>query len=328
MSHDKASFRTPSGDLYLAADIGGTTSRFALFEVRGDTMQLRSVERIPTVEADSFRDLLRLLRDGPLGSELSRCRAGALAVAGAVQGGVQADPPNIPWDIDIRSTNLSGLPETVILLNDFSAQAYACKTAALDEAVTINAGQPDEWGMVGLIGAGTGLGHGMLARLPGGGFLALPSEAGHAAFAFVNQEEVAFEDFVRRELRLDYVFAEAVVSGQGLTLLHWFHFGQRLRPEEVAAVMDDASPVCAWFARFYGRACRQFALNILATGGMVVAGGVAAKNPALVRHPEFWREFTGNPNYRSLLQNIPVILNTNEDSGLWGAALAAKLVAG
>ncbi len=328
MSHDKASLRATSGDLYLAADIGGTNSRFALLEDRGITMRLRSVERIPTSEADSFSDLLDLLKDSPLGPELPHCRAGALAVAGAVQGGVQADPPNIPWDIDIRSMDLSGLPETLILLNDFAAQAYACKTAALDGAVTINAGRTDEWGMVGLIGAGTGLGHGMLVRLPGGGFLALPSEAGHAAFAFVNQEEADFEEFVRRELGLDYVFAEAVVAGQGLTLLHWFHFGQRLRPEEVAAAMDDDSPVCAWFARFYGRACRQFALNVLATGGMVVAGGVAAKNPALVRHPEFWREFTDNPNYRALLQDIPVVLNTNEDSGLWGAALAAKLASG
>jgi glucokinase len=327
MPHDKAPFREPPPALYLAADIGGTTSRFALFEDRGDTLRLRSVERIPTSEADSFPDLLRLLRDGPLGPKLPQCRAGALAVAGAVQGGILADPPNIPWDIDIRSTNLSGLPGTVILLNDFAAQAYACKTAALDRAVTINAGQSDERGMVGVLGAGTGLGHGMLAPLPRGGFLALPSEAGHAAFAFVNQEEAAFEDFVRRELGLEYVYGDLVVSGQGLALLHRFHFGQNLRPEEVAAAMDETSPVLAWFARFYGRACRHFALNILATGGMVVTGGVAAKNPALVRHPEFWREFTNNCNYRALLQDIPVVLNTNEDSGLWGAALAAKLAA-
>ncbi|WP_051434605.1 glucokinase [Desulfonatronum lacustre] len=327
--------QTPPAPLYLAADIGGTTSRFALFEDLGDTMRLRSVERIPTSEAKSFSDLLRLLKDGPLGPELSHCRAGALAVAGAVQGGVQADPPNIPWAIDVRSTNLSGLPDTLILLNDFAAQAYACKTAALDEAVTINAGRRNERGMVGVIGAGTGLGHGMLAPLPeqglrdfpGRSFLAWPSEAGHAAFAFVNREEAAFEDFVRRELGLEYVYGDVVVSGQGLALLHRFHFGQDLRPEQAAAAMDETSPVMSWFARFYGRACRHFALNILATGGIVVTGGVAAKNPGLMRHPEFFREFTDNPNYRALLQDIPVVLNTNQDSGLWGAALAAKLAA-
>ena len=322
--------------LYLAADIGGTTSRFALFEDLGDTMRLRSVERIPTSEAESFSDLLRLLKDGPLGPELSRCRAGALAVAGAVQGEVQADPPNIPWAIDVRSTNLSGLPDALILLNDFAAQAYACKTAALDGAVTINVGRPDQRGMVGVIGAGTGLGHGMLAPLPewgwlGGGFpdfLAWPSEAGHAAFAFANREEAAFEGFVRRELRLEYVYGDVIVSGQGLALLHRFHFGQDVRPEQAAAAMDETSPVMSWFARFYGRACRHFALNILATGGIVVTGGVAAKNPGLVHHPEFLRELTDNPNYRALLQDIPVVLNTNQNSGLWGAALAAKLAAG
>lgn len=328
MSHDKASFRAPSGDLYLAADIGGTNSRFALFEDLGDTMRLHGVERIPTSAANSFNDLMRLLKDGPLlGPDLPRCRAGALAVAGAVQRGVQADPPNIPWDIDIRSTNLSGLPKTLILLNDFAAQAYACKTAALDEAVIINAGRTDERGMVGVIGAGTGLGHGMLAPLPGGGFLAMPSEAGHAAFAFVNREEAAFEDFVLRELGLEYVYGDMVVSGLGLALLHRFHFGQSLSPEQAAAAMDEISPVPRWFARFYGRACRHFALNVLATGGMVIAGGVAAKNPGLVRHPEFMREFTANPSYQSLLRDIPVLLNTNQDSGLWGAALAAKLAA-
>ncbi len=333
----------PSNSLYLAADIGGTTSRFALFEDLGETMRLRSVERIPTSEADSFSDLLHLLQDGPLGPELPRCRAGALAVAGAVQGGVQADPPNIPWAIDIRSTNLSGLPETVILLNDFAAQAYACKTSALDEAVTINAGRSDQGGMVGVIGAGTGLGHGMLAplperdllgsnssggSLPGRYFQAWPSEAGHAAFAFVNPEEAVFGEFVRRELGLEYVYGDVVVSGQGLALLHRFHFGQSVRPEQAAAAMDEASPVQRWFARFFGRACRHFALNILATGGIVVTGGVAAKNPGLVQHPEFLREFTNNPNYRALLQDIPVVLNANQDSGLWGAALAAKFAAG
>lgn len=311
--------------LYLAADIGGTNSRFALFEDLGDTMRLRCVERIFTSKTDSFNDLLCLLKEGSLGPDLPLCRAGALAVAGAVREGVRADPPNIPWTIDIRSTNLTGLPEKLILLNDFAAQAYAWKTAALAGAVTINAGCPDVEGIMGVIGAGTGLGHGMLVPLPGGGFLALPSEAGHAAFAFVNQEEAEFEAFVRQQMKLDYVIAETVVSGLGLSLLHHFHFGERLPPERVAADMDHTSPVSAWFARFYGRACRHFALNVLATGGMGVTGGVAAKNPGLVRHPEFLREFTDNPSYQSLLQAIPVFLNTNEDSGLWGAALAAKL---
>ncbi|WP_161794827.1 glucokinase [Desulfonatronum thioautotrophicum] len=317
--------KTVSDDRYLAADIGGTSSRFAIFHNQSGRLHREQVVRIPTSEATSFTDLLGQLKAGPLGPKLADCRSGALAVAGAIQGGTQADPPNIPWAIDIRSISISGMPDDLILINDFAAQAYACKTPALENGVVINAGRPDEHGMLGVIGAGTGLGHGMLAQLPEGGFLVFPSEAGHAAFAFANAEETAFADFVRREQGLEYVHAEVIVSGQGLTLLHQFHFGRRLKPEQVAAAMDDDSPVRAWFARFFGRACRHFALNVLATAGMVVAGGVAAKNPDLVQHPAFLREFKDNPNYHDLLQSIPVTLNVNEDSGLWGAALAAKM---
>ncbi|TVQ96904.1 MAG: ROK family protein [Desulfovibrionales bacterium] len=316
---------TVSGDRYLAADIGGTSSRFAIFQNQSGRLHREQVVRIATSEAASFADLLGKLKTSPLGPKLADCRSGVLAVAGAVQEGTQADPPNIPWSIDIRSAPLSGMPKPLILLNDFAAQAYACKTPALENGVEINAGRPDEQGMLGVIGPGTGLGHGMLVPLPEGGFLAFPSEAGHTAFSFANSEETVFAEFVRRELDLRYVHAEAIVSGQGLTLLHQFHFGRRLKPEQVAAAMDNDSPVRAWFARFLGRACRHFALNVLATAGMVVAGGVAAKNPDLVQHPEFLREFTDNPNYQDLLQSIPVTLNVNEDSGLWGAALAAKL---
>ncbi|GAB6059760.1 glucokinase [Desulfonatronum parangueonense] len=285
------------------------------------------VVRIPTRQAGSFVELLSLLKQSRLGPLMNECRAAALAVPGAVQHGVYANPPNIPWDIDIPGTDLQGLPETTIILNDFAAQAYACKTGAVDQAVPINEGHPDVQGVVGVIGAGTGLGHGMLVPLPEERYLALPSEAGHVAFAFTNHEERSFERFVMQRLGLDYVYADVIVSGQGLALLHHFHFGNKVLPHQAAAAMNDDSPVLLWFARFYGRACRHFALNVLATGGMYIAGGVAAKNPILVQHPEFMLEFHNNPNYGDLLRAIPVFLNTNEDSGLWGAALAARLAA-
>lgn len=318
--------RSPS--LYLAADIGGTNSRFALFRDVDGTLEMLQVERIPTRQARSFSDLLALLKQGPLNQSLGLCRAAVLAVPGAVQRGVYANPPNIPWDIHIPEIDLEGLPEATTLLNDFAAQAYACKTAAVDSAVPINQGLPEHLGVVGVIGAGTGLGHGILVALPDGRRMALPSEAGHAAFPFASQDERRFERFVLQRLALKYVVADVIVSGQGLSLLHHFHFGKKLLPHQAAAAMNEDSPVLAWFSRFYGRACRQFALNILATGGMYISGGVAAKNPLLVQHPEFMREFQDSQHYGELLQDIPISLNTNEDSGLWGAALAAKLAAG
>ena len=75
-------------------------------------------------------------------------------------------------------------------------------------------------------------------------------------------------------------------------------------------------------ARFYARACRNYALQVLARGGVYIAGGVAAKAPVLVTHPEFEAEFRRSPTMAHLLAKIPVFLNRNEESGLWGAALA------
>jgi glucokinase len=310
---------------YLAADIGATNSRFALFQDCGGNLGMVQVERIPTQQAKSFADLLNLLRQSSLGPALRQCRAAALAVPGAVQNGIYAKPPNISWDIDIRTADLEGLPNRIILLNDFAAQAYACRTKAVAQALPIHPRRGDAHGVVGVIGAGTGLGHGFLVPLPKQHFLALPSEAGHAAFAFATQEEQAFERFLQQQLALKYIIGDVVVSGQGLALLHQFHFGEKVAPSQAAAVFTEDSPVLRWFARFYGRACRQFALNVLATGGIYICGGVAAKNPFLVQHREFIREFMNNPHYSALLQCIPIALNTNEDSGLWGAALAAEL---
>jgi glucokinase len=310
---------------YLAADIGGTSSRFALFTDQAGALSLRQAVTLPTREAGSFQELMEMLPATPLGPDLAGCHAAAIAVAGAVQRETYANPPNIDWDINLDQARISFLPQHTRLINDFAAQAYACATAVADQAEVVNPGTSDPRGVTGVIGAGTGLGHGMLAPLPDRRFMALPSEAGHAAFAWINQREQDYGRFLLQRLNLDYVYGDVVVSGLGLSLLHEFHFGERLTPAQAGAALAEESPVLRWFARFYGRACRHFALNVVATGGMFIAGGVAAKNPNLVHQDEFMREFVDNQAYGSLLRAIPVRLNRNEQSGLWGAALAARM---
>jgi glucokinase len=53
---------------------------------------------------------------------------------------------------------------------------------------------------------------------------------------------------------------------------------------------------------------------------MFIAGGVAAKNPMFVQVPEFLEEFHNSHVYREFLHSVPVRLNANEASGLYGAA--------
>lgn len=311
--------------LILAADIGGTSSRFGFFDApeQGESRLLGGIVRLRTAEAKSFPDLLAALFAGPRPFAPADCDLAALAVAGPVQGG-SCRPPNIAWSIDLGDLARAGLSRGA-LLNDFAAQAYACRSAAVAGATVLQRGRTGfgSGGVVAVIGAGTGLGHCALAPDPCGGLLAVASEAGHMSFPFVGDAEHAFGEHLRRTAGLPYCHGDAVVSGAGLARLHEFLTGEALSPAEVGARLASAPETAAWFARFYGRAARNYALAVLALGGVCVAGGVAAKNPPLVEHPAFLAEFCSAPSpaHADLLAALPVLLNRNEDSGVFGAAL-------
>jgi len=237
--------------------------------------------------------------------------------------GVYSNPPNIPWDIDLAGglKNLSLI--RCFLINDFVAQAYACRSPIIESARQIIAGQIDASAPLAVIGAGTGLGMAALTPDGSGGYVAVPSEGGHCVFPFESPAEFEFMQFVMDKLNAPYVETEFVVSGRGLSLVHQFLAGEKLTPAEVSAGLSHDSETLAWTARFYGRACRNYALQVLARGGVYIAGGVAAKIPLLVMHPAFEQQFTNSETMSAMLQEIPVYLNTNEESGLWGAAFFA-----
>ncbi len=304
----------------LAADIGGTNSRFAAFSLSdGGKMTLDEIIWLQSHEAQSFPELLELLEQADFGLNPGECSAAVFAVPGPVEQCTRAELANIDWPIDLELIRQKYRGERFYLINDFAAQAYAMRTEAMQEAQIIQSGAPMTGGVEAVIGAGTGLGH--CALVPDdGGFTAVPSEAGHAVFGFYGADELDYQRFLLAVTDKPFAYGDLVVSGLGLRIVHWFLTGDDLSPEEVSAAIGPQSPTTEWFARFYGRACRNYALNVVATGGMVISGGVAAKNPFLVTHPAFTREFSFSPSYSGMLAAIPVSLNANEQSGLWGAA--------
>ena len=308
----------------LAADIGGTSSRFGFFELEQGAHEprLQNIVRLSTAQASSFTDLLQRLFAEPRHFSPAACDLAIFAVAGPVQGHL-CRPPNIKWVVDLHEITTLGFKRGS-LMNDFAAQAFACRSRALRESLALQRGRADlqaHGATVAVIGAGTGLGHCALVADGVGDFLAVPSEAGHAAFPFVGEEECAYGEYVRRTLHLDYCHGDAIVTGGGLSRLHAHLTGESLSPAEVAARLPQSPRTVEWFARFYGRAARNYALNVLAQGGVYITGGVAAKNPVLVQHPAFLHEFCRSPAHAALLSGLPVLLNTNQDAGVHGAAL-------
>ncbi len=311
----------------LAADIGGTNSRFGYFEaVSGQEARLVESCSLPTDSVASLTELLVRMREHGFSLDAMEADQVVLAVAGPVHGGERCRLTNAAWDIDLHDTSASLPEERSVLVNDFVAQALGAGTAyAATSALVLQRGYCRR-GVSAAIGAGTGLGLCALAPLPGGGCLPLPSEGGHAPLSFVTKEEFAFLEFLKSRTGYSHAFGDMVISGPGLSLLHAYLTGRELQPADVALEIGPESETTRWFARFFGRTCRAYALHVLSWGGMDICGGVAARNPFLVNTPHFLNEFIDCPAYGSELAMIPVRLVTAPDTGLYGAARYAQML--
>ena len=306
----------------LAADIGGTNSRFAYFRVDANhNLSFVESKWLKTRNSESFSDLLNQLSSSDFTLALDEADAAVFAVAGPVEQGTYSKPPNIRWEIDMSKVQKNFGIKRCVLINDFVAQAFACRSPVIESAQQVVPGKIEPTAPLAVVGAGTGLGQAALVPQLSGGYVAIPSEGGHASFPFETQSELAYMDFLLQQIAAPYIRTEVVVSGSGLSLVHQYLTGKSLQPAEVSAVLNKECETLNWMARFYGRVCRNFALQILALGGVYIAGGVAAKIPTLVTHQEFIKEFRRSETMDHVLEKIPVLLNTNEESGLWGSAV-------
>jgi glucokinase len=310
----------------LAADIGGTNARFAEVEIDG-VSQVRVSEPVvfPTwsESIDSFDALLgHFSANRPEGGpDIEDFDALAIAIAGAVSG-KRATLPNIPWDIDL---SVSRPAPNIYLLNDFFAQAHAyLDPLVFDELRLVRPGAGMGPGSIVVVGAGTGLGHAALKAVKGRRVV-IGSESGHCNFAFHGEEERAIEASMLARRGKNWLSGDDVVTGSGAALLHEALTGDAVSPAEALARQPQESATCAWFARFYARACRNYCLAMYPVEALIVSGGIAAKNPHLIESPAFTAEFNDGRSYRHLLERVPIYLNEDQALGIRGAAIHAWL---
>lgn len=318
------------GKRILVADIGGTHSRFAVFE--GAPLRQTGIAIVSSAAADFDAVLAAAGQICPTMFE-RRADACVLAIAAPVTNQDELPMVNQPWSI--RRAQLVAHADNIRFINDFEAQARACAMPVMEEAERVLAGEygpqaiPADLLEQGLcvIGAGTGLGVAFCRRLEaeqGSGLRIMPSEVGHTPFPLQGGAEQDYAAFLLAATGRDAVEYEDILSGRGLALLHEFLTGTRLSPADVAASPDFAtSDTCRWFARMYGRACRIMVMTTMSRG-VVITGGVAGRNPALVTNSAFRDEFLAmRPPFGDIVASIPGWLNRAQDAGLWGAAQAA-----
>lgn len=329
----------------LAADIGGTNSRFGLFSVKPRAKHafpeshLQEELWLPTKEQSSFKELLQAFKAHPTGAKMLSVPPDCAAVAAA--GPIIyncCQPPNIEWDIKLIEFRGELQIQRSALINDFLAQGYACllnENKRGEELLDIKTIWPVEdvnaYQPTGVVGAGSGFGKALILRDE---IRILPSEGGHADFPFITPEEMDFAFFLRNKHKRDDIDLDMVLCGQGFADLFEFYSGVKLTAEQTAELFQspsgssseraalDASLAC--YARFYGRACKNYILDTMCLGGLYITGGMAMRVPVL-EHPDFLVSLHKNEAYCEMLKTVPVYHITSQQAGLRGAALFGAL---
>ena len=320
---------------FLAGDIGGTKVIMALYEVEGAGPMRVTAERT-YVSADhaTFMEIIRDFRR----HHPDPVSATGLGVAGPVFDRV-CKATNLPWVIDARELEGTMPVGRVALVNDFKAAALGVLHLQPHEWVELNPGTPEPHGAIAVLGAGTGLGEAFLVH-DGSRYHVVPTEGGHTDFAPRNEDEIGLLRFLmKRHGRVSY---ERVVSGMGIRALFDYlvdrgdapnpEVAPRFAAEDDAAVISEhaargSCPVCVkaldMFAAVYGAEAGNLALQIVATGGVYVTGGIGPKNLAKMTDGTFKQAYTTKGRFSNLVASIPVRLVLNKHVGLMGAAAAA-----
>ena len=324
----------------LAGDIGGTKTLLQLSEVTANQVQPIYEKSFDSRAHSTFDSVLvEFLAEGrdALAKGISAC----IGVAGPVQQN-QATVTNLPWRLDANALASRFDLSQLTLINDFQAIGYGIDALVPDDLLCLQEGQSVPHGTRALIGAGTGLGEGILAW-QGDRYEVLPSEGGHADFAPTDDVQIELLQFLRAQHEV--VSYEHVVSGPGLESI--FHFLQQKHPERVSGALTAAitvqgiAPAVSQFAlskqdpvaelaldmfvKIYGAQAGNLALTCLARGGVYIAGGIAPRITDKLVDGTFMRAFTRKVKMRDLMARFPVLVVTNPKVGLLGAALHASM---
>ncbi|MFN0150798.1 MAG: glucokinase [bacterium] len=326
----------------LAGDIGGTKTLLGIYE-KGPAGWIRHAEQnSPSRSAASLDDLVdAFVRAHPIPFE-----AACLGIAGPVQGN-RVKATNLPWNVDGAEIARRINTPAISLINDFAAQTLGVLEIGADELVALNpdAAPLDAGAPAAAIGAGTGLGEAILARV-GTRPVAISTEGGHCDFAPRNEIEI---DLLRHlQKRFGRVSYERILSGPGLANVYRFLKESGAHPEDAAlrdaiagapdpsplisrAAIEDNDPLASraleLFVTIYGAEAGNLALRAIARGGVFVTGGIAAKILPRLRTGEFLRAFIDKGRLSSLVATFPVFVVLNPNTGLLGAAAEATRIA-
>jgi glucokinase len=317
------------GTAILAADIGGTKTDMAVFEIKNQAPALVRERRYASKDWPS---LVEIARD--FTKEITPPRRFCISFAGPIQQG-RAHGTNLHWDIDSRDIDNQLGIRNVLLINDLEANCYGLAALTESDLRTIYPGKTSEPGNAAVLSPGTGLGEGGLFW-DGQAYHPFATEGGHTHFAARN--ELDWELFLHLEKKYGHVSWERVVSGPGICMIFSFLRDEKgwempdvLRQEfkahdSAAAISIAATEGCSacaealrLFTRYLAEEAANLVLKLKATGGLYLGGGILPKIWSEEHHAIFHEYFFAVGRLHPLVEAAPVRLILHEKTALLGA---------
>ena len=322
--------------MLLAGDVGGTKILLEAGDIRSGTWTPALAKRYESGEM-SFSDALTAFLDElKAGGRKQEITAAAFGAAGPKQGNC-VKMTNRPWSVDgDQVVNRFRIP-TVRILNDLEASARGLELLPDKELKTIQPGRAVEGAPRVVLGVGTGLGVAYLVS-DGKHYQPVPGEGGHATFAPVTPMQVELVNAIRAAR--GRVSNEDIVSGMGLSRIYEFMMQRgdcaipspdAMRPDRISKeALDGGDTVCSsaldLFIECIAGVAGDHALNVMATGGVFLTGGIIAKIIPRLKSERFRAAFCAKGVHSSLLKKIPVKAVMFERLPVLGAAaFAAEL---
>ena len=310
----------------LIGDIGGTNARFAILkDSHSDPVFF------PVISTEVCESLDEAIQLAVLDQTSVHPSSALLAVAGMVAGD-QIELTNRGWTIQPQQMLETLRLESIIVINDFEAQALAVLSLPPDDMEQIGGGDADENAPCAVLGPGTGLGVAGLVQM-NGAWIPIAGEGGHVDIGpRTDRENAIFKYLESADGRIS---AEQVLSGRGILNLYRAicqadgSSPSMSSPAEIstAALANEnaeATEALELFAVLLGRVAGDMALIFKSSGGVYLTGGIARKILPALQSGAFREAFEDKAPHREFLAGVQVKVVMHPLAALVGIANFAR----
>lgn len=319
----------------LAADVGGTKTNIAQFVSQNGKMVLQLEE---TYTTNHHNSLTEIILDFIKKNNFEKPDRISIGAAGPVVKGT-CHTTNIKFKIDVTELRRDLQIDKVYLINDLEATAFGMTEMDDEFMVTMRNGNPSIGGHIAILAPGTGLGEACLFW-DGKYLRPMPSEGGHSEFAPRTDVEFELVKFLQKTYG-EIIVWERLVSGPAIYKIYEFlrdvkgyeeqaWLTQKLaKAKDKSAVISETamSGLCTtcvlameMLVDFMARRANNMVLNYKATGGLILAGGIPPRIYNFINKDKIEESFLKCDEMEPLLAGIPIYLNLNSKTALYGAA--------